>query len=567
MKVPLEGDTSAAVVHAPQQASRDALNVCDLLIVGGGTGGVAAAIAAARYGIKVCLIEETDWLGGQFTAQGVSALDEHEHIENFGGTASYYEFRDRIRGHYRGMTQNPARSGEFNSGRCWVSRLAFEPKVAVRVVGDMLDQARKSGRLTVLFRTKAFAVIRDGDRIKSVSCLNWDTRQTATFEPRFVIDATELGDFLALAEVEHVVGAESISETGEPSGHPRGHQEDCVQSYTYTFALERRPATENNIIAKPDQYERNRSRQPYSLEIDVHGGEIYAEESGRLQYSLFRQMPGTKGSLWTYRRLIDAAQFAAFPHDITMFNWPGNDYRDGNLLTLQPREIAAALQRAKLVSLGFLYWLQTEAPVGNGAAGAPELRLRKDVMDTSDGLSKFPYIRESRRIRALQTVLEQDVSAKFVHGIRAAHFVDAVGIGWYPIDIHRSSSPEEVGMSARTKPFQIPLGALIPRNTSNLIAGGKNIGTTHITNGCYRLHPVEWNVGEAAGHLCAYAVTHGDSPRNIRDDPQRLRSFQKGLLEAGIPIVWRTDVGVTHSRFAAAQLEYMAHPEKFRDRL
>jgi len=80
------------------------------------------------------------------------------------------------------------------------------------------------------------------------------------------------------------------------------------------------------------------------------------------------------------------------------------------------------LQQAKLVSLGFLYWLQTKAPVGNGAAGAPELRLHKDAMDTSDGLSKFPYIRESRRFRILRTMLEQDVSAKFAHGIRAAHF-------------------------------------------------------------------------------------------------------------------------------------------------
>ena len=567
MKVPVAGDVSLAVVDVPQQSSRDASRACDLLIVGGGTGGVAAAIAAARYGIDVCLTEETDWLGGQFTSQGVSALDEHEHIEHFGGTASYYEFRERIRSHYRAMAQYPAAADEFNPGRCWVSKLVFEPKVASRIVGEMLDPGRKSGRLTTFFRTKAFAVTRDGDRITSVSCLNLDTKEPTTFEPRFVIDATELGDLLPLGDVDHVIGAESTTETGEPGAHPRGHQNDCVQSYTYTFALERRPATETNTIPKPERYELNRSRQPYSLDIDVHGGEIYAEESGRLQYSLFRQMPGTKGSLWTYRRLIDAAQFPDFPHDITMFNWPGHDYRDGNLLTLPPPEIATALQQAKLVSLGFLYWLQTEARVGDGRAGAPELRPRKDVMGSSDGLSKFPYIRESRRIRALRTVTEQDVSAKFQQGNRAAHFSDAVGIGWYPIDIHRSSSPEEVGISARTKPFQIPLGALIPRNTSNLIACAKNIGTTHITNGCFRVHPVEWNVGEVAGHLCAYALTQGELLRDIRGDSHTLRAFQQRLLAAGIPIGWRTDVGVTHPRFAAAQSEYMEHPEKFLDRL
>ena len=122
-------------------------------------------------------------------------------------------------------------------------------------------------------------------------------------------------------------------------------------------------------------------------------------------------------------------------------------------------------------------------------------------------------------------------------------------------------------MSARTKPFQIPLGALIPRNTSNLAAGGKNLGTTHITNGCFRLHPVEWNVGQVAGHLCAYALTQGESLRNIRDDRHKLRAFQHELLAAGIPIAWRTDFSVTQSRFAAAQLEYMEHPEEFHDRL
>ena len=62
---------------------------CDVLVAGGGMGGVAAALAAARRGCRTCLIEETDWLGGQLSAQGVSALDEHEHIEAFGGTASY----------------------------------------------------------------------------------------------------------------------------------------------------------------------------------------------------------------------------------------------------------------------------------------------------------------------------------------------------------------------------------------------------------------------------------------------------------------------------------------------
>src|SRR5262249_47881393 len=87
---------------------------CDVLVVGGGTGGVAAALAAARRGCSVCLVEETDWLGGQLTSQGVAALDEHLHIETFGGTASYYRFRDALRDHYRTWASAAGAGPDFN---------------------------------------------------------------------------------------------------------------------------------------------------------------------------------------------------------------------------------------------------------------------------------------------------------------------------------------------------------------------------------------------------------------------------------------------------------------------
>src|SRR5436305_15260137 len=123
MKEPASGNASLAVRPVGPELSTRA-EPCEILIAGGGTGGVAAALAAARNGRRVVLLEETDWLGGQLTAQGVSALDEHEHIESCGGTASYYALRSAIRRHY----------GQSNPGNCWVTRLAFEPRVAVRVL-------------------------------------------------------------------------------------------------------------------------------------------------------------------------------------------------------------------------------------------------------------------------------------------------------------------------------------------------------------------------------------------------------------------------------------------------
>ncbi|MEO6747607.1 MAG: FAD-dependent oxidoreductase, partial [Caldimonas sp.] len=237
--------------------------------------------------------------------------------------------------------------------------------------------------------------------------------------------------------------------------------------------------------------------------------------------------------------------------------WPGNDYRDRSILDGSAREAAAALQDAKRVSLGFLHWLQTEAPTAGSAHGAPELKLRPDAMGSRDGLSKHPYIRESRRIVALTTVHEHDVSEHFQAGPRAAHCADSVGVGWYPIDIHRAGE-DDVGTSCRTRPFQIPLGALVPVRMTNLIAAAKNIGTTHITNGCYRLHPVEWNIGEAAGALAAFALQHATTPAEVHRN--RLEPFQRSLLAEGVPLAWIVDVGVAHPSFSAVQSLFMAKP-------
>src|SRR6266850_5071640 len=134
MRVPASGDASLAVLPVEARAAGSEAaraESCEILIAGGGTGGVAAALAAARSGRRVVLLEESDWLGGQMTAQGVSALDEHQYIESFGGTASYYALRNAIRRHY----------GHPNPGNCWVTRLAFQPRVAVNVIEQMLPSA------------------------------------------------------------------------------------------------------------------------------------------------------------------------------------------------------------------------------------------------------------------------------------------------------------------------------------------------------------------------------------------------------------------------------------------
>src|SRR5260370_25597366 len=163
MRIPVAGDPRCAVFSLGECGGRADV-ACDVLVVGGGTGGVAAALAAARGGCSVCLVEETDWLGGQLTSQGIAALDEHPHIEAFGGTASYYRLRRALRDYYRTVSEAAAASPDFNPGACWVTQLAFEPAVAAKFLKGRIDQA---GRVTTYLRAKAAAVTVENDVIKS----------------------------------------------------------------------------------------------------------------------------------------------------------------------------------------------------------------------------------------------------------------------------------------------------------------------------------------------------------------------------------------------------------------
>ena len=173
------------------------------------------------------------------------------------------------------------------------------------------------------------------------------------------------------------------------------------------------------------------------------------------------------------------------------------------------------------------------------------MRLRHDQTGTEDGLAMFPYIRESRRIKAEFTVVEHHVgtdarmkaTGKSREDVTAESFRDSVGVGSYRIDLHPSSGGDNY-IDVSSLPFQIPLGSLIPRRVENLLAAAKNLGVTHITNGCYRLHPVEWNIGEAAGTLAAHSIRSGQPPRKIRNTEKLLTDFQSSLTAQGFELEW-----------------------------
>jgi hypothetical protein len=251
-------------------------------------------------------------------------------------------------------------------------------------------------------------------------------------------------------------------------------------------------------------------------------------------------------NLWLYRRILDRRQMRAgtFASDISLVNWPQNDYWLGRLCDVPAKQAAQHLEAARQLSLSLLYWMQTEAPRPDGKTGWKGLRLRQDIVDTADGLAKSPYIRESRRIRAERTVLEQDVGTEARRRLvkkssepAAEPFADSVGIGSYRIDLHPTTGGDNY-LDISSLPFQIPLGALLPRRVENLLPACKNLGVTHITNGCYRLHPVEWNIGEAAGLLAAFCLARQEPPRHVRRKKALLADFQQVLRDAGVELSW-----------------------------
>jgi hypothetical protein len=269
-------------------------------------------------------------------------------------------------------------------------------------------------------------------------------------------------------------------------------------------------------------------------------------------FNVFTQGSTGLPPFWTYRRLWDGGHTTPVGHDIAMINWNSNDYHHGTIIDVADDVAVARLDEAKRLSLAFLYWMQTEMPRDDGGFGYPELKLLYHVMGSADGLSMAPYIRESRRTRGLKRVVAEDLLVETQPLARAARYDDSVGVGWYYMDLHPAPGNPK-SMFAPTRPFQIPLGALIPPDCTNLVMGNKNIATTHLSNGSYRLHPVEWNIGAVAGELCAHAFRHNVTLHDIWHHKALLASFQKQLLLQQHPIAWSTDVAFGHTCFATTQ--------------
>lgn len=515
---------------------------CQVLVVGGGLGGVAAAEALAGQGISVILTEPTSHLGGQLTAQGLAVPDENRFIEmeNGPGTRRYRELRQEVRAAYAG-TPGIVPQRWNNVGRCWVSRVSGEPSVWEQAIRRRLDAlAGPHGLRQILTRSPLLAIQRypGNGQISYADFVNLDSGRIVRVGAQYVLDATETGDALALAGSPWILGQEAQETYAEPDAPPEAHPE-WVQSFTYCFALRWTPQTTLSlpIVEKPAEYEFFRSLGEYTLANDPDG-------TGPVDYQVFRRAPGAGGPFWTYRRLVAAESFSgnpAYTEDVSLINWRGNDFREENFIGKSVPEQVRILQRAKAFAQGFLYWLQTECPRDEGGFGYPEMQPAPDVLGV-DGFAPFPYVRESRRLLAEAPLTEKAMLADPTNpeAKTGPTPFDSVGIALYPLDIHPARG--EPPLLVPVLPYSLPLGAFIARSgPANILPASKDLGASRLAAASARTHPTEWLIGEIAGNLAAFCLNRDVTPAQVRADPVLLSAFQAQLKTNGITTSWGDD--------------------------
>ena len=360
----------------------------------------------------------------------------------------------------------------------------------------------------------------DGDRVASVT-LRGGGEDTVVAADWF-LDASETGALLPLTGAEHVTGFESQAMTGEPHA-PAEYQPGNLQPVTVCFAVDHL-AGEDHTIPRPARYDEFAARFGW-VAPDPRTNRAVAPASSptpartRSRSGHFDD-PELDKDLWRFRRI--AARGLSRP---------------APMLRHHARELAAG----RLPGRG-----RARRAGGGGARAQPVrsctgCRPRRAspacacaATSSATRRTASPSTPTSARrgaCRAVTTVRRAGPDRR-----APARFPDSVGIGAYRIDLHPSTGGDPY-IDLASHPFEIPLGALVRGRIENLIGAGKAIGTTHITNGAYRLHPVEWNVGEAAGHLVAHCAARGTTPRAVPKAPAEL---QRELEAASVELRWRS---------------------------
>lgn len=445
---------------------------CDLLVVGATTAGVAASVAAARYGLKVVLVEETGRLGGM-SVNGLGASDIRR-IEDSSGF--FEEFRRGVQAYY----------GAGNG-------LKYEPRVAHEVMKRLIWSAPG---LTVFRRVRPVGVGTKGSASRAVEWVDLESVPDGTrcrVRSRLVVDATECGDVAAWAGARYRVGREARSHAEPHAGYilydragdrlmpgSTGRSDRRIQAYSYLMTVRDYGEGADRTIEKPDGYEESKYRHapPWDRSWNATSGKLPNDK-----YEINQHPYGSD---------LQGANYA----------YPEASY-----------DRRRALEREfRLHALGYLYYIQT-------SEGKKNLGLSDDDFRAEGGWPSSLYVREARRFEADVVMTEADIM-----GARSLVRPDAIGIGDYAMDSHATQpKPDpatadmgegEFYLPQYTPWHQVPFRIMIPRGLDNLFVTTA-VSATHVAYGTYRMEPVRMHFGAAAGVAAALCLRHGLAPRDV----------------------------------------------------
>ena len=464
----------------------------DVLVIGGTTGGISAGIQSARLNAETLIIEETPWLGGMLTTQGVSAVDGNHNLNS----GIWSEFRNNLRIHY-----GSAKALETG----WVSNSQFEPHVGDSIFKAM---AAAENHLKIVYGYHLTEIIKNGNRVTGAVFLN-SKNERLTVSAKVVVDATDLGDGLALAGAGYDLGMESRNETGEPNAPEKAN--NILQDLTWVAVLKDYGIGTDKTISKPDNYDPEKFRGSCSMTVD--------------------------SVLIDCEKMVN---YARLPNNKYVINWPrkGNDFYL-NIVELNYDQRNQELARAKEKTLEFVYYIQNEL-------GYKNLGLADDEFPTSDFLAIAPYHREGRRLKGIQRLTIYHILNR---NETEPLYRTGISVGDYPVDHHHDCNTEAPKIIFPPIPsFNIPLGCLIPETIDGLVVADKAISVSNIMNGATRLQPCVLLTGQAAGVVAALCVLENKQPRELN-----VRKVQQKLLDSGAYLMPLFDVKPEDKAFQAIQ--------------
>ncbi|WP_235989935.1 FAD-dependent oxidoreductase [Bremerella alba] len=503
----------------------------DVVVIGGTPGGIAAAIAAARHGRSIALVERNAHLGGMSTS-GLGKSDI-EHREVIGGL--FLEFIGRIRDHY--VDQLGEDSEAYTLCR---EGYYFEPYLAEQVFLEILSELPS---ITILTQHQLQSATAENQRVQSVQLLARETGEEFVISASAFVDATYEGDLLAAAGADYRLGREGRSEFGEPHAGaiyfdyqngkilPRstGEADDSLPAYTYRLCLSSDSSNGVPLKEPPAGYDRN-----------VYLGYLTDLEEGRLS------APKVFKDGWGYYpehfdTLVRALSVTDLPNGKVDANinprplaFPFGEENAKYIQADWPQRDEIALRHRHL-TLGLLWFLQNdEAVPARQREMARKYQLPADEFTDNGHFPWQLYVREGRRLIGEVTLTERDVTVTEESPV-TPEYKDTIAVGEFPIDsfpVRKKQPGDDVvlegylGMLAHiTRPYQIPYRVTIPREVEGLIVPVA-VSATHVAFSSIRMEPTWMALGHAAGLAAHLSIENETNLRDVSIDQLR------GMLQA-----------------------------------